>query len=50
MIQIEDTDSPITVAQKLIQGTKSVGITPAMRLGAALGLRPVPEPYQEDKE
>lgn len=44
MIQIEDNDSPITVAQKLIQGTKSVGITPAMRLGAALGLRPVPEP------
>ena len=38
MIQIEDTDSPITVAQKLIHGTKAVGTTPAMTLRAALAL------------
>ena len=43
MIQIEDNDSPITVAQKLIHGTKAVGTTSAMRLGAALTLGPVPE-------
>lgn len=43
MIQIEDNDSPITVAQKLIHGTKAVGTTPAMRLGALLTFGPVPE-------
>ncbi len=47
MIQIEDTDSPITVAQKLIHGTKAVGTTLAMRLGAALTLGPVPEPGEK---
>ena len=44
MIQIEDTDSPITVAQKLIHGTKAVGTTPAMTLRAALAFGPVPKP------
>jgi hypothetical protein len=44
MIQINDSDTPITVAQKLIHSTKTVGTTPLMTLGAALGLRPVPEP------
>lgn len=44
MIQIEDTDSPITVAQKLIHGTMAVKTTPAMRLGAAITFGPVPEP------
>ena len=43
MIQIEDNDSPITAAQKLIHGTKAVEATPAMRLGAALTFGPVPE-------
>lgn len=47
MIQIEDTDSPITVAQKLIHGTKVVGTTPLMRIGAALALGPVPEPGEK---
>lgn len=44
MIQIEDNDSPITVAQKLIHGTKSAVVTPIMRLGAVLALGPAPEP------
>ena len=43
MIQIEDNDSPITAAQKIIHGTKAVEATPAMRLGAALTFGPVPE-------
>ena len=47
MIQIEDNDSPITVAQKLIHGTKSATVTPFMRLGAALALGPVPEPGEK---
>jgi len=47
MIQIEDNDTPIMIAQKLIHGTKNVGITPAMRLGAALGFGPVPEPGEK---
>lgn len=47
MIQINDSDTPITVAQKLIHGTKAVGATPAMRLGAALALGPVPEPGEK---
>ena len=44
MIQIEDTDSPITVAQKIINGKKLSTVTPIMKLGAALAFRPVPEP------
>lgn len=36
MIQIEDNDTPITVAQKLIHGTKSATVTPIMRLGTVL--------------
>ncbi len=47
MIQIEDNDSPIMVAQKLIHGTKAVETTPAMRLGAALAFGPVPEPGEK---
>ena len=47
MIQIEDNDTPITVAQKLIHGTKSATVTPFMRLGAALALGPVPEPGEK---
>ena len=43
MIQINDDDSPITAAQKIIHGTKTVETTPAMRLGAALTFGPVPE-------
>ncbi len=47
MIQIEDSDNPITVAQKLIRGTKAVGITPLMRIGAALALGPAPGPGEK---
>lgn len=47
MIQIEDNDTPITVAQKLINGTKLSTVTPFMRLGAALALGPVPEPEEK---
>ena len=47
MIQIEDNDSPITVAQKLIHGTKAVEITPVLRIGAAIALGPVPEPGEK---
>ena len=36
MIQIEDNDTPITVAQKLIHGTKTETVTPLMRLRTAL--------------
>jgi len=43
MIQIEDNDTPIMVAQKLIHGTKAVGTTLAMRFAEALTLGPVPE-------
>jgi hypothetical protein len=43
MIQIEDNDSPITVAQKLIHGTKSATITPFMRLGRVLSTGKAPE-------
>lgn len=43
MIQIEDNDSPITVAQKLIHGTKSEVVTLDMRIGAVLALGPAPK-------
>lgn len=43
MIQIEDNDSPITVAQKLIHGTKSTTVTPLMRLGRVLSMGTAPE-------
>lgn len=43
MIQIEDNDSPITVAQKLIHGTKSETVTPLIRLGRVLSTGTAPE-------
>lgn len=43
MIQIEDNDSPITVAQKIIHGTKSATVTPFMRLGRVLSTGMGPE-------
>lgn len=43
MIQIEDNDSPITVAQKLIHGTKSATVTPFMRIGTILRTGMAPE-------
>ena len=49
MIQIEDNDTHIMVAQKLIHGTKAVGTTLAMRFAEALNLEPVPgEKFEVD--
>ena len=36
MIQINDSDSPITAAQKIIHGIKAEPMTPARRLGFIL--------------
>lgn len=36
MIQINDNDSPITAAQKIIHGIKAEPMTPARRLGFIL--------------
>lgn len=36
MIQINDDDSPITAAQKIIHGIKAEPMTPARRLGFIL--------------
>ena len=33
MIKIEDNDSPITVAQKIIHGTKTMSANPYLSLG-----------------
>ena len=46
MIQIEDTDTPITVAQKLIHGTKPVTWTPASQIGYALATGEAPKEGQ----
>lgn len=50
MIQIEDTDTPIIVAQKLIYGTKSVTWTPASKLSytIATGEAPKEEKHEAD--
>lgn len=50
MIQINDNDSPITVAQKIIHGTKTAEMTPARRLGTILATGKAPEgqEYEED--
>lgn len=43
MIQIEDNDTPIMVAQKLIHGTKAVEWTPASKLGYILATGEAPK-------
>lgn len=43
MIQIEDNDSPITAAQKIIHGTKAVAWTPASKLGYVLATGEAPK-------
>ena len=50
MIQIDDLDSPITAAQKIIHGTKTVEMTPARTLGTiiATGKAPEGKEYEED--
>ena len=50
MIQIEDNDTPIMVAQKLIHGTKPVTWTPASKLGyiIATGEAPKEEKHEAD--
>lgn len=47
MIQIEDNDSPITVAQKIIHGTKLVDMTPARKLGVLLATGKAPEDREQ---
>ena len=43
MIQIEDNDSPITAAQKIIHGTKAAPWTPASKLGYVLATGETPK-------
>jgi len=43
MIQIEDNDTPIMIAQKLIHGTKTETVTPLIRLGKVLSIGTAPE-------
>ena len=43
MIQIEDNDSPITAAQKIIHGIKPVAWTPASKLGYVLATGEAPK-------
>ena len=43
MIQIEDSDIPITVAQKIINGMKPLTVTPLMRFGTLLREGAAPE-------
>lgn len=43
MIQIEDNDSPITAAQKIIHGTKAAPWTPASKLGYILATGEAPK-------
>ena len=43
MIQIEDNDSPITAAQKIIHGTKAAPWTPASKLGYVLATGEAPK-------
>jgi len=43
MIQIEDSDTPITAAQKLIYGTKAAPWTSASKLGYILATGEAPK-------
>ena len=43
MIQINDNDSPITAAQKIIYGTKAETWTPASKLGYILATGEAPK-------
>lgn len=43
MIQIEDNDSPILAAYKIISGTKKVKMTPLKRFGMVLEVGKAPE-------
>ena len=47
MIQINDNDSPITAAQKIIHGIKAEPMTPARRLGIIMATGKAPENGQE---
>lgn len=51
MIRIEDYDSAITVAQKIIHGTRKVEMTPARKIGVVIATGKAPEEgimYDED--
>ncbi len=43
MIQIEDNDIPITVAQKIINGMKHLTVTPLIKFGTLLRKGEAPE-------
>ena len=43
MIQINDNDSPITAAQKIIHGIKAVEMTPARAIGEILATGKAPK-------
>ena len=43
MIQIDDNDSPIMAAHKIINGTRKVEVTPLMRLRSCLATGKAPE-------
>ena len=43
MIQIDDNDSPITAAQKIIHGTKAAPWTPASQIGYILATGKAPK-------
>ena len=46
MIQINDNDSPITAAQKIIHGIKAAPWTPASRIGHILATGEAPKKDQ----
>lgn len=46
MIQINDNDSPITAAQKIIHGIKAAAWTPASKLGYILATGEAPKENQ----
>jgi len=49
MIQINDNDSPIIVAQKIIHGIKAVPVTPARAIGEILTTGKAPKVGHEIK-
>lgn len=50
MIQINDNDTPITAAQKIVHGTKAETWTPARRLGHVLATGEAPKENQYEAD
>ena len=48
MIQINDNDTPITAAQKIIHGIKTAAWTPASKLGYLLATGEAPKENQNE--